>query len=238
MVRRVKSYLNNMKVITEEDLLHKMSLDVESPPGGNYNTTMSSTSSYGNMSQSNSQQSLQKRSTSPTPSAMSSASSNSHHSDRKLTPPNSNSTLATTTSNGAPKFGAASPQAVKKLLSLSETRKPRVKTNSSASSSSQRDSSITYYDSPVTLPVDLTPESSSVAPILRKKNYSSGHHRHHHHRHHRNLDYSSVMQGPPEETDFHKHNQRVSKQHIKNIPSAYYVMSQDEDDEDTQISAV
>ena len=34
MVRRVKAYLNNMKIITDEDKLHQMSLECEPPVGG------------------------------------------------------------------------------------------------------------------------------------------------------------------------------------------------------------
>jgi Rap guanine nucleotide exchange factor 2 len=34
MVRRVKAYLNNMKVITDEDQLHQMSMECEPPSGG------------------------------------------------------------------------------------------------------------------------------------------------------------------------------------------------------------
>ena len=34
MVRRVKAYLKTMKVITDEDELHKMSLECEPPLGG------------------------------------------------------------------------------------------------------------------------------------------------------------------------------------------------------------
>ena len=34
MVRRVKAYLKNMKVITDEDKLHAMSLECEPPIGG------------------------------------------------------------------------------------------------------------------------------------------------------------------------------------------------------------
>ena len=34
MVRRVKAYLNNMKIITDEERLHQMSLECEPPVGG------------------------------------------------------------------------------------------------------------------------------------------------------------------------------------------------------------
>ena len=34
MVRRVKAYLKSMKVITDEEELHRMSLEVEPPSGG------------------------------------------------------------------------------------------------------------------------------------------------------------------------------------------------------------
>ena len=34
MVRRVKAYLNNMRIITDEERLHQMSLECEPPVGG------------------------------------------------------------------------------------------------------------------------------------------------------------------------------------------------------------
>jgi len=34
MVRRVKAYLKNMKLITDEEKLHAMSLEIEPPSGG------------------------------------------------------------------------------------------------------------------------------------------------------------------------------------------------------------
>jgi len=34
MVRRVKAYLKNMKLITDEEKLHTMSLEIEPPVGG------------------------------------------------------------------------------------------------------------------------------------------------------------------------------------------------------------
>lgn len=43
MVRRVKAYLNNMKIITDEDRLHQMSNECEPPPGG-LNQVLSSSS--------------------------------------------------------------------------------------------------------------------------------------------------------------------------------------------------
>merc|ERR1719410_3122524 len=96
MVRRVKAYLKNMKVITDEDKLHAMSLECEPPIGG------SSTSAAPAIQIP--QPSLRKRNPSLTPSAVSSTSS----------------ALSNTADKSKPKFGAASPQAVKKLLALSE----------------------------------------------------------------------------------------------------------------------
>ena len=34
MVRRVKAYLKNMRIITDEERLHQMSLECEAPAGG------------------------------------------------------------------------------------------------------------------------------------------------------------------------------------------------------------
>ncbi|XP_022902879.1 rap guanine nucleotide exchange factor 6 isoform X4 [Onthophagus taurus] len=92
MVRRVKAYLNNLQVVTDETKLHEMSLECEGTTG------TSSTSQLG---------SRPKRHPSPAPSTTSSTSSASD--ERKPTA----------------KFGSASPQAVRKLLALSEHTKTR-----------------------------------------------------------------------------------------------------------------
>uniref|UniRef100_A0A1B6CBW2 Rap guanine nucleotide exchange factor 2 n=2 Tax=Clastoptera arizonana TaxID=38151 RepID=A0A1B6CBW2_9HEMI len=100
MVRRVKAYLNKMRVTTDEVKLHELSLACE---GG-----ASNRSGGGDHSAPGSAP-LRKRHPSPTLSTTSSASSASE--GRKP---------------AAPKFGSASPQAVRKLLSLSETSKTRL----------------------------------------------------------------------------------------------------------------
>ncbi|XP_075217382.1 PDZ domain-containing guanine nucleotide exchange factor isoform X2 [Lycorma delicatula] len=92
MVRRVKAYLNKMRVTTDEEKLHELSMQCE---GGRGDSAPNSGP-------------LRKRHPSPTLSTTSSASSTSE--GRK---------------HAAPKFGSASPQAVRKLLSLSETSKTR-----------------------------------------------------------------------------------------------------------------
>ncbi|CAG9864686.1 unnamed protein product [Phyllotreta striolata] len=94
MVRRVKAYLNNLQVETDEAKLHEMSLECEGP-------VASSTSSGTAAQRTN------KRHASPAPSTTSSTSSASD--ERKPTA----------------KFGSASPQAVRKLLALSEPAKTR-----------------------------------------------------------------------------------------------------------------
>merc|ERR1719367_233983 len=100
MVRRVKAYLKNMRIITDEERLHAMSLECEPPVGG---TLASSAVAAMQLPQ----PSLRKRNPSPTPSAVSSTSSALSNGDKAK-------------SSLQPKFGAASPQAVKKLLALSE----------------------------------------------------------------------------------------------------------------------
>ncbi|XP_056630521.1 rap guanine nucleotide exchange factor 6 isoform X2 [Diorhabda sublineata] len=92
MVRRVKAYLNNLQVETDETKLHEMSLECEGPVTG-------SSSAPGIQ--------RTKRHSSPAPSTTSSTSSASD--ERKPTA----------------KFGSASPQAVRKLLALSEPNKTR-----------------------------------------------------------------------------------------------------------------
>eukprot|EP00096_Caligus_rogercresseyi_P009497 TRINITY_DN3238_c0_g2_i1.p1 TRINITY_DN3238_c0_g2~~TRINITY_DN3238_c0_g2_i1.p1 ORF type:complete len:1352 (+),score=489.49 TRINITY_DN3238_c0_g2_i1:114-4058(+) len=173
MVRRVKSYLQNMRVITEEHCLHKMSLECEPPPGGHpLQHTLSSSTSFNLSTASSSQQqnpsergaSGKQRNASPTPSAVSSTSSNS---ERKLTPPHGPS------SSGHQKFGAASPQAVKKLLSLSEPAKPV-----RSSSSSSKMASIPQPPPPPARP--SAPGSSSAFT----HNHTHHHSHHSHHPHH------------------------------------------------------
>ncbi|XP_063703406.1 rap guanine nucleotide exchange factor 2 isoform X3 [Culicoides brevitarsis] len=96
MVRRVKAYLNNLKVITDEDKLHELSMQCE-PHGNSAPNTVT----------------IRKRHPSPTLSTTSSTSSTSE----------GKKSLASNSAN--PKFGAASPQAVKKILSLAEPTKTR-----------------------------------------------------------------------------------------------------------------
>ncbi|KAL1122157.1 hypothetical protein AAG570_003562 [Ranatra chinensis] len=96
MVRRVKAYLNRMRVVTDEEKLHELSLECEgarergSGGGGSGGP-------------------IRKRNPSPTLSTASSASSASEG----------------TRKHNHKKFGSASPQAVRKLLALSETTKTR-----------------------------------------------------------------------------------------------------------------
>ncbi|XP_039275936.1 rap guanine nucleotide exchange factor 2 [Nilaparvata lugens] len=105
MVRRVKAYLNKMRVTTDEDALHALSMQCEGGGGGRGGGSGGGSEGGGSAPNSNP---LRKRNPSPTLSTTSSASSASE--GRKP---------------AAPKFGSASPQAVRKLLSLSETSKTR-----------------------------------------------------------------------------------------------------------------
>ncbi|XP_033323522.2 rap guanine nucleotide exchange factor 2 isoform X12 [Megalopta genalis] len=98
MVRRVKAYLTNMKVITDEERLHGLSVDCE-PHAGAVAVAAAVPLSAGRG----------RRHPSPTLSTTSSASSTSE--GRK--------------SIQGTKFGAASPQAVRKILSLSDQHKTR-----------------------------------------------------------------------------------------------------------------
>ncbi|XP_055549650.1 rap guanine nucleotide exchange factor 2 isoform X2 [Wyeomyia smithii] len=110
MVRRVKAYLNNMKVTTDEDELHRLSLECEQQGGSTPNNVQ-----------------VRKRYPSPTLSTTSSTSSTSEGKKGALGLGMSSLSIGSSGSgnSGAPKFGAASPQAVKKLLSLSEQTKTR-----------------------------------------------------------------------------------------------------------------
>ncbi|XP_017048393.1 rap guanine nucleotide exchange factor 2 isoform X2 [Drosophila ficusphila] len=145
MVRRVKAYLNSLKILSDEDLLHKFSLECEPAHGSTYSGSIShgntshrsgggggssggggggsscpnagdQLSIYSHTSSSsapNSSLSLRKRHpSSPTLSTTSSTSSTSDYQRRQM-------------HNNGPKFGTASPQSVKKMLSLSESSKIR-----------------------------------------------------------------------------------------------------------------
>ncbi|XP_032293721.1 rap guanine nucleotide exchange factor 2 isoform X3 [Drosophila virilis] len=152
MVRRVKAYLNSLKILSDEDLLHRLSLECEPPHGSTYSGSISHGNSshrsagsgsiggtggsgggtgtgsinaggdqlsiYSHTSSSsapNSSLSLRKRHpSSPTLSTTSSTSSTSDHQRQRQQ-----------LHNNGPKFGTASPQAVKKMLSLSESSKIR-----------------------------------------------------------------------------------------------------------------
>lgn len=105
MVRRVKAYLNNIKVISEEEHLHQLSLECE-PSGGSAPNTVT----------------IRKRHPSPTLSTTSSTSSTSEGRRGQLI---TGAGVHNTIGIGPPKFGAASPQSVKKILSLSEQNKTR-----------------------------------------------------------------------------------------------------------------
>ena len=77
MVRRVKAYLKSMKVITDEEELHRMSQEVEPPSGG---VTTGLAPPLPVIS------SVRKRNPSPSPSAVSSSSSTpSHYSSNERT---------------------------------------------------------------------------------------------------------------------------------------------------------
>jgi len=206
MVRRVKAYINRMPVITDEDELSRLSKKCE-PPSSTSTLSLAAatskkslilaTSSSSNISQptavksNNPAPSASKRSGSPTPSNHSTNSSNSHLSEGRK----SNQSGA---NQQQPKFGAESPQAVRKLMSLSEPGKSRPrKLTSSVSSKSSLHSNTSPTSSPsmntrrrqqqqqgqgqgqtshgrskseVTVPVSLSAESSSVTtlPALRR----------------------------------------------------------------------
>merc|ERR1719234_912427 len=172
MVRRVKAYLKSMKVITDEEELHKMSMECEPPLGGLPPPPPLSTT--------------RKRNPSPTPSAVSSASSTpSHYStgekqnlqfgEKSQFLDQEKHRLPQSLLAAAPnKFGAASPQAVKKLLSLSEQSRPKVAVSERDLASSrvgqQRQKALSASLErgstgvpDLASPVNLTLESSSVS---------------------------------------------------------------------------
>lgn len=122
MVRRVKAYLNNMRVITDEDALHIRSLECEpscgTGGGGGGGGGGSSSGSAPNTVI------IRKRHPSPTLSTTSSTSSASEGKKGAIHAAAVTSAAAAAAAGG-PKFGTASPHAVKKILSLSEQNKTR-----------------------------------------------------------------------------------------------------------------
>ncbi|XP_073989793.1 rap guanine nucleotide exchange factor 2-like isoform X3 [Rhodnius prolixus] len=173
MVRRVKAYLNRMRVVTDEEKLHELSLECEvgTREGGSGGSSSSGP--------------VRKRNPSPTLSTASSASSASEG----------------TRKHQHPKFGSASPQAVRKLLSLAEQSKTRphtrqspgaIRRGGSASGASggggsggghhERSHSDTpplpaYHHSALLTSVDLNAESSSVTSLSNmplRKTLTSG----------------------------------------------------------------
>ncbi|XP_042895970.1 rap guanine nucleotide exchange factor 2 [Parasteatoda tepidariorum] len=157
MVRRVKAYLSNLKVVTDEDQLHAMSNECEALITAGIGTLQ-----------------VRKRQPSPT---LSAASSNSSSSDIKK---GSNSS----------KFGADSPQAVRKLLALSDQNKVRphqpLRPPVSESPSLSPVTGRRFHDprpsfaaemGSIAVPVDLYAESSSVTSFAAasiKKSQTSG----------------------------------------------------------------
>ncbi|XP_037926120.1 rap guanine nucleotide exchange factor 2 isoform X3 [Hermetia illucens] len=119
MVRRVKAYLNNMKVTTDEDALHTFSLECEpsSATGGNTTGTGGGGGTGSGGGSAPNSVMIRKRHPSPTLSTTSSTSSTSEG--------KKGGGSGSIGSHGGQKFGAASPQAVKKILALSEQTKTR-----------------------------------------------------------------------------------------------------------------
>jgi len=171
MVRKVKSYLANVKIQSDEEVLHRMSVEVE-PPLTKISMVSASTSS------------LRSGGKPPSPSPSRSSSISQVSEGKK--------------SLASGKFGAASPERERKLLSLAEPgpqtkrvaklSKSSYSIHSSVSSTSPGQSPVvmrrdgqgsksherSHSDTPP-VPVGLTAESSSVAslPGLRRGSVSS-----------------------------------------------------------------
>ncbi|UYV64897.1 RAPGEF2 [Cordylochernes scorpioides] len=144
MVRRVKAYLSNLKVIEDEEKLHSLSLDCEP---------------------------LSSSAVAPLPGNMPSAPSRRRHPSPTLSSASSTSTTSEQQRRPAgPKFGTVSPQAVRKLLSLADNSRvrtaapPRPPHLQSPAALRQRCHGRSHSDSK---PLDA--ESSSVAGGLLRK---------------------------------------------------------------------
>ena len=187
MVRKVKSYLANVKIQSDEEVLHRMSVEVE-PPLTKISMVSASTSSLRSGG----------KPPSPSPSRSSSISQVSEG-KKSLASGKFSATqyISSKNLNLSGKFGAASPERERKLLSLAEPgpQTKRVAKLSKSSYSITSVSSTSPSQSPVVLrregqgskshershsdtppvPVGLTAESSSVAslPGLRRGSVSS-----------------------------------------------------------------
>lgn len=112
MVRRVKAYLNNLQIITDEMKLHEMSLECE-----------------GNTSNSSSNTAIPRGKRHPSPAPSTTSSNSSASDERKPTAKFGKNSYRTRiiflTKPSVTFLGSASPQAVRKLLALSESTKTR-----------------------------------------------------------------------------------------------------------------
>ncbi|KAG8191865.1 hypothetical protein JTE90_019800 [Oedothorax gibbosus] len=173
MVRRVKTYLSNLKVIADEEKLHLMSIECE-PNAAPVPLPLPTIPQVQNV--------VRKRHPSPSLSTTSSTSSTSEG-------------KKSLSLQAGPKFGADSPHAVRKLLSLSDQNKvrphqpPRGHHHSPSPSPSAprrnqrgqghgRSHSDTVSNTcPTVMPVDLSAESSSVTALSNlplRKSHTSG----------------------------------------------------------------
>lgn len=181
MVRRVKAYLSQRPVIADEDELMQLSLKCEPDPQSGSKSAM--TNHQSTTSVISTQSAPLKRMPSPSPSNGSTASSTSLVSEGRK----STTSGGANHTSGAKKFGTDSPQAVRKLMSLSEpgkTRQRRAKhsvsslhsinsppgspgppTNAKKVKGHERSQS----DCSVAQPVSLSAESSSVTSLPARK---------------------------------------------------------------------
>ncbi|XP_065348320.1 rap guanine nucleotide exchange factor 2 isoform X2 [Cloeon dipterum] len=214
MVRRVKAYLNNLRVITDEERLQHLSLECEPP-----------------------------------------ASAPSSAAPRKRHPSPTLSTTSTTSSTSATRFGAASPQAVRKMLALSDSSKtrphqpPRLQPPSptgSRKSGHER----SHSDTPAA--VDLNAESSSVTSLSRSNKDSGLSMRESpiSQRRHSTIDQKAM--GPPQNPpnrpqrppEYNEATRRMrtlglSRAHShEGVTNTDFFHSDDDDDDGAQVSAV
>jgi len=186
MVRRVKAYLSQKRVIVSEDELMQLSQKIEPDPQSN-NKLLSSHPSTTSITSNQSNSLPPKRMPSPSPSNGSTTSSTSLVSEGRK------STTSGGNAQAAKKFGTDSPQAMRKLMSLSEpgkvTRQRRAKHSVSSLHSMNSNSSPpaspptnpkkvkgherSQSDSTVAQPVSLSAESSSVTSVPAPRKHSN-----------------------------------------------------------------
>merc|ERR1719383_556869 len=184
MARKVRTYLANLKIIDDEDKLHELSVKLEPPlgmkrsdsspapapmsrpPSSLSSTSALSASSAGQHHHQQQQQQLQQQ-----------QQQNQQHNQQQQSNPSSSSS-----SSSFPRFGAQSPDAVRKLMSLAEGTKPSKHALPPSANPAYNPDPMMNYGRPPS----MGGPSPATSPMMfpRRPHHGGNHHHHHHHHHH------------------------------------------------------